>query len=551
MKKLIAIIGLWLLTGCQMNGTTPPNDQKEPPLTDVYGNAIPADCERWFDGCNTCTVDSETNQISCTEKFCPEESLQEARCLDDEGGQTSSIGDMIRNLNVEADQRVTSPLELTGEARGIWFFEANFPIEIVDANGEQVAESFATAEGEWMTEDFVPFTATITFENPETSEGTLIFHRANPSGLPENADRVELPVRFNQGDSNSDSTDSTEKNYHVESYAGELEVPWDMVFTSPDRMLVTERPGRLRVVENGVLLNEPLYVFEEVSSTGEEGLMSVVKDPDYESNKWLYFSMAYPRSGALKVKVVRMTDEGNRLSDETVILDDLPAARFHAGCRLAFGPDGKLYVTVGDALDRQEAQNLDSLAGKILRVNKNGSTPEDNPFNNLIWSYGHRNPQGIDWTEKGEMYATEHGPSGFDGPRGGDELNHILKGGNYGWPLVSHDETREGTIPPLIQFTPAEPPGSLLIYSGKTLPQFKGNLFFGSLGGEGLMRIVIDESEPGRVVGHQKMEKIDYGRIRNVMEGSDGFIYFSTSNRDGRGNPAQNDDRILRIRPAN
>jgi glucose/arabinose dehydrogenase len=337
----------------------------------------------------------------------------------------------------------------------------------------------------------------------------------------------------------------------VEEFVSGLEIPWDMAFTSDERMLITERPGRLRVVNSGKLETEPLHTFPEVSSTGEEGLMSVELDPDYPKNKWIYLSMAYMNNGVMKVKVVRFTDSGNHLENETPIIDELPAARYHAGCRLAFGPDGKLYISVGDALERDQAQNLNTLNGKILRLNKDGSVPADNPFENSpIWSYGHRNPQGIDWNdENGEMYSTEHGPSTFDGPPGGDELNHIIKGGNYGWPLVSHDRTAEGTIPPMIQFTPAEPPGSVLVYSGKAFPQFKNNIFFGSLGGEGLLRLEINPNQPDKVLSHEKMPQVDFGRIRNVIEGPDGFIYFSTSNRDGRGSPASDDDHIFRIRP--
>lgn len=351
-------------------------------------------------------------------------------------------------------------------------------------------------------------------------------------------------------DESEGKSEETIVEYSIDEYASNLEVPWGMVFTSDSRMLVTERPGRLRVIEGGILKAEPLKVFPEVSTSGEEGLMSVELDPDYENNKWIYLSLAYKKGSGINIKIVRYTDAGDRLEDETVIMDFLPAAKYHAGCRLAFGPDGKLYVSIGDALEREQAQNKESLAGKILRINKDGSIPADNPFENSpVWSYGHRNPQGIDWSQGGLMYATEHGPSIFDGPTGGDELNYIVKGANYGWPLVSHDKSTEGAKSPIIQFTPSQPPGSLLAYSGKSLPQFAGHLFFGSLKGEGLMHIIIDESDPEKVISAEKMSEVKFGRIRNVIEGPDGAIYFSTSNRDGRGNPEQKDDRIFRISP--
>jgi aldose sugar dehydrogenase len=332
--------------------------------------------------------------------------------------------------------------------------------------------------------------------------------------------------------------------YVVEDIATGLEVPWSIVFTSAERMLVTERPGRLRVIENGELVATPLHTFPEVSTIGEEGLMSVVLDPDYDQNKYLYVSVAYESERGMFVKVVRFTDQGSSLANETIILDAIPAAKYHAGCRLAFGPEGKLYITTGDALDRNQAQDLNSLAGKILRINADGTIPSDNPIaGSLIWSYGHRNPQGLAWDASGQLYSSEHGPSVIDGPRGGDEVNKILKGANYGWPLVSHEKTLEGTEPAEYVFTPAEAPASLLIYSGESIPQFEGDFFFGALVGEGVVRMVPDGE--GYTV-----EKLftDYGRIREVVEGPDGSMYFSTSNRDGRGNPKTGDDHIYRIR---
>jgi glucose/arabinose dehydrogenase len=336
--------------------------------------------------------------------------------------------------------------------------------------------------------------------------------------------------------------------YRVEEVVRGLEVPWGIAFTSPTRILVTERPGRVRVIENGALKPEPLHTFTEVSSGGEEGLMSIIVHPEYASNRFVYTAYAYQGEGGMRVDVVRFKDEGDSISGITPIVSDIPAARFHAGCELAFGPDGKLYITTGDATERELAQDLDSLAGKILRVNDDGSIPEGNPFpQSLIWSYGHRNPQGIAWDSNGDMYETEHGPSGFDGPGGGDEVNKIVMGGNYGWPLVSHEESKEGTVAPLLVFTPAEAPGSAMMYSGKLFPQFKDNLFFGALRGENLMRVSIG-AEPG-AIGFERLFHEEYGRIREVTEDPDGAIYFTSSNRDGRGSPSEGDDRIFRIVP--
>ncbi len=347
------------------------------------------------------------------------------------------------------------------------------------------------------------------------------------------------------------SEEEKETKIQIDTVTTGLDTPWSLVFTSDTRILVTERPGRIRIIENNKLLQAPLHVFSGVSETGEEGLMSLALHPNYPENKLVYVSLAYEKGEDLFVKVLRFRDEGNKLVDSTTILDPIPAARYHAGNRLAFGPDGKLYISTGDATEKNLAQDIQSLAGKILRLNDDGSIPSDNPFpGKAIWSYGHRNPQGIAWhPDNGQMYSTEHGPSVFDGPAGGDEVNLIEKGKNYGWPLVSHEGKRAGTESPLIAFTPAEAPASLLVYSGRAKEEWRGNLFFGALRGEGLIRLEIDPADPKKIVSSEKLAEVRLGRIREVMEGPDGSIYFTTSNRDGRGKPAGEDDRILRLQP--
>lgn len=338
-------------------------------------------------------------------------------------------------------------------------------------------------------------------------------------------------------------------DYKVEVFAENLEVPWSIVFTSPERVLVTERPGRLRVIENGVLKETPLKVFDDVVSGGEEGLMGLTLHPDYNQNKLIYVSYAYDGDEGMAVKVVQYKDEGDRLSGEKIIMDNLPALQYHAGCRIRFGPDGKLYITTGDAGERQKVQDLNTLYGKLLRINPDGTIPSDNPFSgNPVWSYGHRNAQGIDWYPGTDiLYSTEHGPSGFDGPGGGDEVNVIVKGGNYGWPLVSHENNREGMIAPVLVFTPAEAPASGMFYSSDSIPQFKNNFFFGCLRGRGIIRVEVDPDDPSKVLRYEKMPDINFGRIRDVAQGPDGAIYFGTSNMDGRGNPAKGDDKIYKI----
>ncbi|MBV6477976.1 MAG: Aldose sugar dehydrogenase YliI [Ignavibacteria bacterium] len=341
----------------------------------------------------------------------------------------------------------------------------------------------------------------------------------------------------------------TSVSIETEIFVENLYVPWSIVFTDKDRMLVTERNGKLRAILNGKLQEKPVKIFEDVSSGGEEGLMGLTLDPDYQNNNLLYVSYAYDNGDILNVKVVRYKDEGDNLSGEKIIIDGIPAEKYHAGCRIKFGPDGKLYITTGDAGERNLAQDKNNLYGKILRINSDGTIPSDNPFpENPVWSFGHRNPQGIDWFPGTDiMYSTEHGPSGFDGPGGGDEVNIIEKGGNYGWPVVSHKNSRDGMISPALEFTPAIAPASGLFYKSDSIPGYKNNFFFGCLRGRGIVRVVVNENNPREIVSFEKADLSRIGRIRDIAEGPDGAIYFSTSNRDGRGTEKDGDDKIYRI----
>ena len=244
----------------------------------------------------------------------------------------------------------------------------------------------------------------------------------------------------------------TQTSFKVETVIPNLEIVWSIVWAPDGRMIFTERPGRVRVYENGKLRPQPLFTVPDVEPKGESGLMSVALHPQFAANHLLYLSYAYNTGGQL-VRVVRYRETPNGLTDRKVIIENIPAAQFHAGCRLRFGPDGKLYITTGDATQRELGQQLDSLAGKILRLNDDGTVPSDNPFVGQanarpeIWTYGHRNPQGIDWQPVTNfLWETEHGPSGFDGPGGGDEVNIIERGKNYGWPVIHHrdDACRHG-----------------------------------------------------------------------------------------------------------
>jgi aldose sugar dehydrogenase len=351
---------------------------------------------------------------------------------------------------------------------------------------------------------------------------------------------------------NTQGNDGRSVRFRVELIAGSLAVPWAIAFSPDGRIFFTERPGRVRVIENGKLRPDPVATIKDVEETGESGLMDLTLHPQFISNRFLYLAYAYRGEGQ-RVRVVRYRETDNGLAEPKVIIENVPAARFHAGTRARFGPDGKLYITTGDATDRQLAQRLDSLAGKTLRLNDDGSVPSDNPFSNQpnarpeIWSYGHRNAQGIAWQPgTGLQFQTEHGPSGFDGPGGGDEVNIVERGKNYGWPVVHHEQTQAEMESPLLEYTPAVAPASAMFYRGSVFPQLNGNFFFGNLRGECIIRVVLDSR---RVVSQERMLEKQYGRIREVAEGADGAIYFSTSNRDGRGTPARDDDRILRLVP--
>jgi len=324
--------------------------------------------------------------------------------------------------------------------------------------------------------------------------------------------------------------------------ARNLEVPWSIAFAPDGRMLFTERSGRVRVIENGRLRAEPLYVVKDVAQTGEIGLMGLELHPGFAKNRLLYLSYGIECGGRLVVDVVRFRETGTALVEPRPIVRNLPAARFHAGCRLKFGPDRKLYITTGDATDREIAQDLSSLGGKILRVNDDGSIPPDNPFpRSPVWTYGHRNPQGLAWDPvSGLLFETEHGPSGFDGGTGGDEVNIVEKGKNYGWPVIHHRQKHAGMEPPLLEFSPAVAPASAAFW--------KNDFYFGCLRGEHLHRVVLDPQDRRRVLREETLYS-NLGRIREVAVGRDGALYFSTSNRDGRGNPDASDDRIFRVAP--
>lgn len=371
---------------------------------------------------------------------------------------------------------------------------------------------------------------------------------APPEGLPENQ------IQTAEGTPSANKNNSGEVKFRVETVAGNLEVPWGFAFLPNGSVLFTERPGRVRIIENGKLNPNPVFKVPDVEPSGESGLMDISLHPDFSKNNFVYLTYAYNSDGK-HVKVVRYKYDGKTFVEPKIIIEGIKAAQFHAGMRADFGPDGKLYITTGDATEGNLAQNLNSLNGKTLRLNDDGSIPPDNPFVNQknarpeIWSYGHRNAQGIAWQPGTNlMFQTEHGPSGFDGPGGGDEVNIVEKGKNYGWNVIHHKQTKEGMISPLLEYTPACAPASAMFYTGDKFPGWKGDFFFGCLRGTRIIHVKLD----GRnVVSQENLLQEKLGRIREMEQSPDGYIYFSTSNRDGRGSPAETDDRIMRLVPVN
>lgn len=348
-------------------------------------------------------------------------------------------------------------------------------------------------------------------------------------------------------------TQDKQTKFRVETVASGLEVPWGFAWLPNKDLIFTERKGRVRIVESGKLRTEPIFTVPDVEPTGESGLMDIALHPEFAKNNFIYLGYSYNSDGK-RVKVVRYKFSNNSLTEPKIIVDNIPGAPNHSGMRARFGPDGKLYVTTGDSTDWNLAQKLDSLAGKTLRLNDDGTVPQDNPFVSQkdarpeIWSYGQRNAQGLAWQPgSGLMFQTEHGPSFFEGKgSGGDEVNIVEKGKNLGWSEIHHTEKREGMVSPLLEYSPACAPGSGMFYNGSALPAFKGNFFFGCLKSARIIRVTLD----GRnVVSQENLLDGTFGRIREMEEGPDGYIYFSTSNRDGRGSPSKDDDRIMRIVP--
>ena len=318
----------------------------------------------------------------------------------------------------------------------------------------------------------------------------------------------------------------------IETVAQDLTVPWGMVFLPNGDLLVTQRSGILDRIGQ----NKQSHEIEGVEHVGEGGLLGLALDPKFEDNHRIYLYMTMRIDGALSNRIERYTYKDDKLFDRKVILQNIPGEINHDGGRLAFGPDGFLYVTTGDAGHPPNSQNKNSLAGKILRITTDGQQAPGNPFDNEVYSYGHRNPQGLAWDGKGQLWETEHGLSSSES--GYDELNLIKPGGNYGWPDIRGDESKIGMEKPIVHSGPNETwaPGGLA-YSN-------GSLFFAGLRGQSLYEAKIGDSNSVTLKAHFKGE---YGRMRTTAINGN-YLYVTTSNTDGRGSTQPDDDKIIKIK---
>tara|TARA_B100000029_G_scaffold103920_2_gene94453 strand:+ start:1402 stop:2502 length:1101 start_codon:yes stop_codon:yes gene_type:complete len=326
------------------------------------------------------------------------------------------------------------------------------------------------------------------------------------------------------------------KNEFVEILATNLEKPWSIDFAD-DRIFFSEKSGVIRVIESGILLDEPLVTLR-TADVFDGGLLGIALHPNFSENNLLYAYYTYYEEEKLWNKIIQIKESKNKIIEAKTIIDKIPGSSFSNGGIIKFGPDSKLYVGTGSISDSShESQNLQSLEGKILRLNDDGSIPSDNPFDDsAVYSYGHRNPKGMAWDSSDNFYITEIGPSK------NDEINLITAGKNYGWPDVQCHSTDENFVNPLKCFDPSLEPGGIVFYSGDKLG-LENYMILASQKASNLYKVEVDENG----VNLEGSILSGVGRIRDVAQGPDGYLYVITSNTDGKAFPSDDDDKLLRI----
>ena len=363
----------------------------------------------------------------------------------------------------------------------------------------------------------------------------------------------------------------------IEVVADGLEIPWGLAILPSGDLLVTERPGRVRLIQDGEVIPEPVLefgvsilppLFGQPIAGSEGGLLGLLLHPEFDANRQLYVFMNVDNEDGVSVGRIEryaLSDDGRSATLDRVIIDGLPAGLHHQGGRMRLGPDGMLYVGVG-AYDPPEAQNPDILAGKLLRMDLEGGIPPDNPDPySYIFASGIRNTQGYDWFDDRHIVMVDHGPSGFElgmpDLAGFDELNVVTAGDNLGWPRVWGCDTQEGLVSPVLAWENSVPPTGGIFYRGDLIPEWTGSFLFTTVGlserftgrrmdGRHLHRVVLDPDDPYMVVDHEVYLKETFGRFRTLVEGPNGYLYMMTSNCDNRGECPPEGDMILRIGPA-
>ena len=326
----------------------------------------------------------------------------------------------------------------------------------------------------------------------------------------------------------SQSNDNQERKETkgIETVAQGLDTPWSIA-RSDDVFYLSERPGKIIKIDGNKKTEQQVDLEKDVSTAAEAGLLGFVLAPDFKDSKEAYAYYTYEDNGQFN-RIVKLKLENDTWKEDEVLIDKIPSGQYHHGGRLKIGPDDKLYATTGDASDEQNAQDKDTLGGKILRINLDGSKPKDNPISNsYVYSYGHRNPQGIVWTPDGQMYASEHGN------QANDEINEIKEGQNYGWPVIEGNEENDNMETPI--FTS----GSDDTWAPSGIAFKDGIIYSAALRGEGIMKFDVEKDEMKKVA-------TKYGRIRDVYIVNDD-LYFVSNNTDGRGNPSQNDDKMYKV----